>query len=241
MEKGKLLVVSSHALDYLWRAGGTIHHYVRLGWQVRIITLTFGERGESDALWQSDPEMTEALVKAQRRKDSMKAAEMLGVSDIRFFDWGDYPLVIDSERLMQLTKEIKSFAPDIILTQFSKDLINFDHSETAEAVFKAVRYACVAGIFPQLPPIKTPQIFMYEPSHTEFFGFNPDVYLDITEEMDVKRQAMHAAAGSQSHLVGPYELRATYRGRNARYYSSDKAIRNAEAFVRFMPYVGREF
>ncbi len=52
-EKKRLLVVSAHAADYVWRAGGTIAHYIQKGAPVRVIVLSLGVRGESNHLWKT--------------------------------------------------------------------------------------------------------------------------------------------------------------------------------------------
>ena len=52
MIKGKkMLVVSAHAADYVWRSGGTIAKYVEEGADVTVVVLSFGVRGESNGLW----------------------------------------------------------------------------------------------------------------------------------------------------------------------------------------------
>jgi LmbE family N-acetylglucosaminyl deacetylase len=42
-----ILVVSAHAADFVWRAGGAIALYASRGYKVRILCLSYGERGES--------------------------------------------------------------------------------------------------------------------------------------------------------------------------------------------------
>src|ERR1700740_2971144 len=85
-----VLVVSAHAADFVWRAGGAIALYAQRGYHVRILCLSYGERGESERLWRQ-PEVTLDCVKASRRAESEKAAAILG-AEIRFFDCGDYPI-----------------------------------------------------------------------------------------------------------------------------------------------------
>src|SRR5436305_1617310 len=41
-----ILVVSAHAADFVWRAGGAIALYAQRGYRVRILCLSYGERGE---------------------------------------------------------------------------------------------------------------------------------------------------------------------------------------------------
>ena len=46
-----ILVVSAHAADFVWRAGGAIALYGERGYRVRILCLSYGEWGESEWLW----------------------------------------------------------------------------------------------------------------------------------------------------------------------------------------------
>lgn len=237
----RMLVVSSHALDFLWRAGGTIATYAKMGWDIKVLVLSYGERGESDALWENNPGITEEEVKALRRQDSEEVCKKLGVSSVQFFDWGDHLLVIDRDQVLEIAKIIKEYRPGIILTQFKEDTLNFDHPETLNAVLKAVRCSRVAGVHPELKKHPMPDIFMYDPAQPEFFGFKPDTFIDITDMIDAKVEAMQVAAKSQGYLIDTYKARAAYRGTNARMFCGDKSVKYAEAFVRFSPYVGKEF
>lgn len=238
--ENNLLVISAHALDFLWRAGGTIARYVNKGWKVKVICLTYGERGESNAIWKKNKGITEEEVKKIRQKESEGVAKVLGVSSIKFYNWGDHLLMIDNERVYKLAEEIQKYSPRIILTQYVIDKINFDHSETANAVMKAVRCARVEGVNPKLPTINQPDIYMYDPSQPEFFEFNADTYIDITDYIEKKIEAM-SITEAQEYLVKNYITRAEYRAACCRMFDGGKNIKYAEAFVRYSPYVGKEF
>ena len=45
----------------------------------------------------------------------------------------------------------------------------------------------------------------------------------------------------QAYLIDNYNVRAIYRGMNAKMFSGNKNVKYAEAFQRFRPYVGKEF
>src|SRR6266436_8079675 len=94
-----VLVVSAHAADFVWRAGGAIALYAERGQRVRILCLSFGERGESERLWKI-PEMTVEKVKEDRRAESARAAELLG-GEIRFFDMGDCPIKPSDDDMLE--------------------------------------------------------------------------------------------------------------------------------------------
>ena len=67
------LVVSAHAADFVWRAGGAIALHAAKGHAVTIVCLSFGERGESAKLWKQ-PGVTLQSVKDARRKEAEAAA-----------------------------------------------------------------------------------------------------------------------------------------------------------------------
>ena len=41
------LVVTAHPGDFVWRAGGAIAHHAKKGYRMKIVCMSFGERGES--------------------------------------------------------------------------------------------------------------------------------------------------------------------------------------------------
>ena len=95
-DKKTALVISAHAADFVWRAGGAIALHQSLGYEVTVACLSYGERGESAKLWKQEG-MTLERVKNARKEEAQNAANALGVTDIRFLDLGDYPLRLDRD------------------------------------------------------------------------------------------------------------------------------------------------
>src|SRR5579863_1122087 len=124
-DRKNILVVSAHAADFVWRAGGAIALYASRGYRVRILCLSFGERGESQGAWKQ-PGMTIEKVKEIRRAESTRAAGILG-AEIRFFDSGDYPIVTTQETIDAMVCEFRELQPEFILTHSFLDPYNPDH------------------------------------------------------------------------------------------------------------------
>ena len=61
-----MLVFSAHAADFVWRAGGAIALYASRGCRVRILCLSYGERGESQGAWKELDGLMERLVQEYR-------------------------------------------------------------------------------------------------------------------------------------------------------------------------------
>jgi len=229
-----ILVVSAHAADFVWRAGGAIALYAGLGYKVRILCLSYGERGESERLWKM-PGMTLERVKESRRTESEKAADILG-AEIRFFDCQDYPLKPSEEVIEQMVGEFRRHQPEFILTHSTADPYNPDHPEACQLTIRARVYAQAAGYPVEGKKLEAPPVFMFEPHQPEQCEFKPQVLLDITPVFDRKRKAMESME-AQEHLWQYYTDLALRRGTQAVRNSGRKGIKYAEAFQRFYPQV----
>ena len=236
----KVLVVSGHAADFVWRAGGTIAKYIMRGVPVKIIVLSYGVRGESNDLWDQQGQTAEN-VKKIRHEEASRAAECLGAKDVEFWDLPDYYMNLDDNNLIdKMAKKIREYEPYHIITHGELDLLNPDHDAVNKFVFKASVLAISNGV--QLDSTKTSaqcRIFGFEPHQTEICNFKPEVIIDITESMEKKKAAMNCYK-AQSHLIEYYTVRAFIRGNHARRLSGSKDYKFAESFSRRFPYVGEE-
>ncbi|MBI2961174.1 MAG: PIG-L family deacetylase [Betaproteobacteria bacterium] len=230
------LVVSAHAADFVWRAGGAVALYAGRGWNMRVVCLSCGERGESAKLWR-DRGMTLERVKQVRREEAARAAEVLG-AQIEFFDCGDYPLRVGEADLMRLVDIYREVRPEFVLTHSAQDPYNFDHPLATHVAQEARIIAQAHGHNPRQEPIGAPPVFLFEPHQTEQCGWIPQVFLDITEVWDTKRKAFEVMA-AQEHLWEYYTRVALQRGAQAARNSGLK-IQYAEAYQRVFPQVARE-
>jgi 4-oxalomesaconate hydratase len=235
-----LLVVVAHAADYCTRAGGTIARYAAAGWNARIVAITDGARGESGGYWRKEPNGTVEACAAARREESSSAAERLGAK-IDFYGLLDYPLLESEETTRRLTRTILDFRPAIIITHWLNDPLNADHEVTARSVVRAIGSAAQLGAFPDTPAHWFPDLYMMESTvpYSEFNRFEPDTYIDIDSVFETKMEAV-ALFASQPQLVGYYTHFATHRGFQATEWAK-RSIRYAEAFRRYLPFVGEWF
>ncbi|WP_069817283.1 PIG-L deacetylase family protein [Streptomyces sp. TP-A0874] len=232
-----VLTISAHSGDFVWRAGGALALYAERGYDVRIVCLSYGERGESQGLWRQEG-MTLEKAKAGRRAEAEAAAEALGAS-ITFFDLGDYPLRIDEAALERIVGEMRDAQPEVLLTHVANDPYNRDHNAAHEATLLARQVAQAAGHDRTTSPIGAPQVMQFEPHQSEQCGFRPNLLLDITSVFDRKQKAMECMS-AQSHLLRYYTDLGLRRGVQAVRNGGDKSIVQAEAYQRVFPTVGDE-
>ncbi len=231
------LVVSAHSADFVWRAGGAIASHVKQGYRMKIVCLSFGERGESAKLWRKG-EMTLEKVKEARREEAQQAADVLG-AEIEFFDLGDYPMRVSDEALFRLVDVYRDVQPAFVLSHSDKDPYNFDHPLAMHVAQEARIIAQAEGHNPGQKVVGAPPVYAFEPHQTEQCGWIPNTFLDITDVWDVKRKAIECMAG-QEHLWDYYTRVALQRGVQAKRnigITAKRSIEYAEGYMRLTPSV----
>lgn len=237
MSGKRLLVVGAHSADFVWRAGGLSAVVSRAGGQVRILALSYGERGESGELWK-EPGQTEERVREIRHQEAERAAGHVGAT-FETFNLGDYPLKVDDDALARLVGLIRDFAPDYLVTHTGRDPFNPDHAVALQAVERARSLAAGAGVESAFETVAPPQLLLFEPHQPELCDFIPTTFVDITAVFDRKLAAM-AEMKAQKYLQTYYAQRAEHRGNHARRISGAKDVQYAEAFQRVTPQVVKE-
>ncbi len=236
-QKKTALVISAHAADFVWRAGGAIALHQKLGFEVTVCCLSYGERGESAKLWKAGDTDIEA-VKVARRKEAEAAAQALDVHDIQFFDLGDYPLEMGRDAKFRLVDLIRAVQPRFMMSHSHYDPYNTDHAYATKVAMECRMIAQAWGHKPGEQVLGAPQLYLFEPHQSEQMQWKPDTFLDITEVWDKKRAAIESMQG-QEHLWQFYTNLAENRGNHFRRNSGGQAggrpARYAEGFQSVYP------
>lgn len=235
-----LLVLSAHPGDFVWRCAGAVALAVARGERVVIGCMSFGERGESAALWRKG--YTLEQVKAHRRTEAEQAAKVLG-AEVRFYDAGDYPLVETPELRAELVSLYREVQPSVVLTHAERDPYNDDHAVAHGIAMRTRVYAQAPGVEAPGEVLAAPPVFCFEPHQPEQCGFVPNVLLDITPVWESKVEAMRIL-GAQGHLVSYYTELGRRRGSQAARNSGPNlglpSEVYAEAYQRVYPQVTQE-
>jgi len=129
----RALVVMAHPDDIDFWGVGTVMTWVRQGWNVTYALVTDGGVGGKKGI---------GLV---RRQEQLAAAELAGVSDVRFLDgFEDGQVAVTQELVKQLCRTIRQVQPIRVLTQSPTRnwsdirLSHPDHLAVGDAVARAV-------------------------------------------------------------------------------------------------------
>jgi N-acetylglucosamine malate deacetylase 1 len=172
-----VLVIAAHSDDEALGCSGVISKHVSKGDSVHLLFMTDGVTSRSESE-DSDNRLTSAL----------NASKILRVASFANFNFPDNKM--DSVSLLDIVKEVENkiseIQPEIIYTHHIGDL-NVDHQTTHKAVVTACRPQsnfCVKEIYAfevlSSTEWQTPNIM----------PFSPNVFIDITEYIDIKKQVL---------------------------------------------------
>ena len=226
------LVITAHPGDFVWRAGGAIALHAAKGYRVKIVCMSYGERGESQFAWKAaGAKMVD--VKKQRREEAERAAGLLG-AEIEFFDAGDYPLRPTAAMMERTIDIFHELNPSFVLTHALDDPYNVDHPEATRFAQEARIVAQAAGHKPDPKrAYAASPLFLFEPHQPEQCNFKPNVILNIDDVWETKRKAFEVLA-AQKHLWDYYTRVALNRGMQGG-RNSGRAMTYGEAYQRLFP------
>jgi len=206
-----LLVFAPHNDDELLGVGGTILKYSKEGYNTYVCEVTSGP----------------SFVRIHA--EAVEAHKILGVHDAVFLQFPSCGLFDDVSKIKmnaEFSKVIADIKPEIVFIPHYGDL-HLDHRWVAEAAMVAVR------------PLDAPwirKVMAYETlSETEWNTpsvnnvFIPNVWIDITNELDNKIKAMECYESQLHEYPHPRSLEAIRT--LAKYRGSTVGVNAAEAFM----------
>ncbi len=197
-----VLVVVAHPDDEVLGCGGTMARLAREGHHVHILILGEGISSRYDRRAQADQHALRKL-----KHDARAASRLLGADSITFeglpdnrFD--ELPLL---EIVKRVERRVEAIQPTIMYTHHPGDL-NIDHRRTFQAVLTATRPVdgcCVREVYTFEVPSSTEWAFQQlQPA------FKPNVFMDITETVELKVRGMACYEGEVREFPHPRSAEA---------------------------------
>jgi len=211
----RALVVTAHPDDVDFGAAGTVAGWTEAGIEVAYCIVTRGDAGGFD---DTPREQMPALREAEQRA----AAAAVGVSEVTFLDHPDGAVYVTHALRRDITREIRRFRPDRVLTQSPERTWSRlgpshpDHLAVGEATYCAV-FPDARNAFAH-PELLADEGLKPWTVREVWFIDTPDAdyAVDITGTFDRKLAALHAHRSQTAHLPElPDHLRRNF-GDNAR-------------------------
>ena len=135
----RVMVVSAHPDDAEFGFGATVASLVDQGKAVVYVICTDGSQGGED------PTVPDQELTSTRYTEQRAAAALLGVKEVKFLGFRDGYLEANVELRRAISREIRRFKPDLVLTHSPLRAINIpigashpDHLAVGEATLAAV-------------------------------------------------------------------------------------------------------
>lgn len=190
----RLLILGAHPDDAEFHAGGLATLYRRLGHEVKFVSVTNGAAGHHVL-------PPDELARVRRGEQAASAARIGAACDI--WEFPDGSLQATLEVRGRIIREIRSFAPDLVLTHRPNDY-HPDHRAVGQAVQDASYMVVVPHVEPDVPALRADPVVAYMVDlFTRPAPLRPDVVLDATDMLD-ETLGMLACHQSQVFQWLPY-------------------------------------
>ena len=191
-KKQSVIAFGAHPDDLEIGMGGTLAKLARLGYDVNLVIATL-------------PNFVKTDIKEQRRIEATMSAKTLGCKSPQFLDLSPDEITIGRKFVTMIDDIINKHKPEAVFTQWIGDS-HQDHQALTRAVIAASR--------------DSNNLFMYEttiPGGLTENAFRPQLYVDITETLEVKSNALDCFHSQKNNRCGNLWIdavvgRCSYRG-----------------------------
>jgi LmbE family N-acetylglucosaminyl deacetylase len=189
----RAMSIHAHPDDQEFSIGGTLAKWAKAGCEVTSVVIASGDAGSNDP---SKGEDYKAELAKLREVEQTNANQVLGVKEAIFLRQPDGELEPTIALRKELTRIIRQYKPDVVLIGdpqgvfYGNGYINHpDHRAAAQAALYAVFPSAETRlIFTDLlsagfEPHKVKRVYVHG-------SVTPDIWVDISETIDVKIQAL---------------------------------------------------
>jgi LmbE family N-acetylglucosaminyl deacetylase len=224
LEFQRAMVIIAHPDDAEVQCAGTIALWVEAGRKVTYVVLTRGDKGTQD------PSMIAEALARLRREEQLRAAEELGVGKVLFLENGDGELEVTMERRRALTRIIREYQPEVLVTHdpWMRYQLHPDHRASGTLALDAMISARDRLYFPEqidqgLNPCRVRRALL-------FASDQPDFWVDIEQTLDKKIKAL----GQHQSQVSQWPRWEEWLRKRAENAGASQGLKFAEPFKRLV-------
>jgi LmbE family N-acetylglucosaminyl deacetylase len=226
----RALIIAAHPDDIEFVVAGTVAKWVQAGAQARYVLVTSGDAGSHQ------PGITREELARVREAEQRAAARTVGVDEVVFLGYHDTEVEPTLALRRDLVREIRRFKPDTVVcfdpTQLfvNGGYINHpDHRAVGQAAVDAVApTAAMPLAFVELreeglEPHRVKEVLVAGTA-------DPDTWIDISDTIDLKIEALRQHASQFPHGWDPGEMIREWAAEGG----AEVSVPYAEAFKRIV-------
>lgn len=252
----KILVVAGHPADMFDHCGGTLLNHIRRGDSVTCVSLTQGLRIHDEVISdifrekidQFSKEEIDALLQERQKvkyAEVLEACALFGITDVRFLDYDDEILTVNTDMISKLASLIREVHPDILITHwpYQQGGISNHHAVTGQLACASVTAAAGVNFNDRHPACRVAQIvYMLCPCDCAAVTLTSQgksayatYYVDVTDCVDLKIKAINTMRSQKYNLRG-YAKKTTEQWNGT--FGARVRLPYAEGFCFELPEVG---
>lgn len=220
------LVLFAHPDDAEFMCGGTVAKWAREDCEVHYVVCTDGSAGSNE------PGASRDQVAPVREREQRAAADVLGVKSVTFLGEIDGLLEVTPATRKKVTREVRRLRPEVLVAPDPSRLwsgqgyINhWDHKQAGLLALTAVMPDAPTRVM--FSELEDEGIEPYEVPNLLLSSNEPDTYVDITDTIDIKLEAL------AQHVSEEGEAAAPWVRERARTLGEEAGVEYAEAFKAF--------
>lgn len=176
-------MIGAHPDDCDLKSGGTAALFVKMGHEVKFLSVTNGDAGHM--------EQGGGVLAKRRASEAQEVAKRLGIT-YEVLDNHDGELTPNLPIRLEIIRRIRDWNADVVISHRSNDY-HPDHRYTGILVQDAAFMVGVPNIAADTPPLEKNPVFLYYQDHFQKPNpFQADIVIDISEVIDQKIYALDA-------------------------------------------------
>lgn len=167
-----IMAIGGHIGDMELTAGGVLATMALKGYNIVIVALTGGERG-------NPPHLSVEEYRKQKVEEARIFAELLGGTSV-VWEYPDCELPVNEETKFRLCDEIRKYQADILLTHW-KGSIHKDHKAAHDITFDAQLLAGLPSVEREYPAQFAKELYYCE-NWEDPYNYVPHTYMEVSDE-----------------------------------------------------------
>ena len=197
------LVLMAHPDDGDFMCGGTVAAWTQAGTEVHYVIITDGSAGSNE------PGKTREEIAPVREREQRAAAEILGVKSVTFLGEIDGMLEVNLDTRRKVCREVRRLRPEVIVAPdpsrlwYGSEYVNhWDHKQAGLLALTVVMPD--APTRPMFPELLDEGLEPYEVPNLWLATADADVFVDITETIDTKIEALAQHVSEEGEAAAPW-------------------------------------
>ncbi len=227
MTFGCAVVLFAHPDDAEFMCGGTVARWAQEGCEVHYVICTDGSAGSNE------PGASRDEVRPVREAEQRAAADVLGVKSVTFLGELDGLLQVDPPTRKKVCRELRRLRPDVLLAPDPSRLWSVDRTYINHWDHKQAGLLALTAVMPDVPTrvmfqeLEDEGLEPYEIPALWLSSAEPDTYVDITDTIERKIEALAAHVSEEGEAAAPWVRE------RARELGEQAGCEYAEAFRTF--------